>query len=674
MRKEIPLLLVLTFLLGLVGIGCNGGSSTPAMTITLQASGTQSLNEGQTLTITATVNNDPSNKGVTWSLSGPGSLSNRTATNVDYVAPATVSSAATATVTATTVADTSVTAHLTLTVNPVLAVSISTTSLPNGTVGAPYSIELTASGGVLPYSWSISTGSLPSWASLDAGSGVISGTPEATGTTSFTVKVTDSQSTPASATQALSIVVTAPDTAKNAELSGQYAFLLQGFDDATGKQFAIAGSFIADGNGNVTKGIEDLNGPDGYKPVVSLTGTYNVGADNRGFATLTSSLGTTKFAIALGSLNSSNVATRGSLIEFDDTDGTTGKRGSGFFYLQNSQSFTLSGIKGPYAFQFIGQTGQVGTRWALTGAFTADGTGNVTNGEADGNKNGNLSNYSSFTATISTDGNTGTFGRVRITPTGVPLNYVCYIVSANRALTMSSDNESTAGLLGGEVLAQSSTPFSATSLNGTAVGYGVGDLTTSLGLWNFDGSATASFSLAWSANFIFSAPETGTLSYVVEPNGRVTTAGTSVAAGVPGAPILYLVDNNKGFLMSTDFVVSAGFLEPQTGGPFSNSSLSGNYFFGTVSPAAINSTMASGVGTSTGDGTLNLTTDESTTGGFPLIHGLSAVVSVTVSSSGLVSNNEPWLFDLAVGFVVSNKKVVAMLNNGPSPTIAIFQQ
>lgn len=298
----------------------------------------------------------------------------------------------------------------------------------------------------------------------------------------------------------------------------------------------------------------------------------------------------------------------------------------------------------------------------------------MTSGEADGNKNDNLSNYGNLTATIGTGGNTNSFGRVRILPTGLPLNYVCYIVSAGRVLAMSTDKESTAVLLAGEARAQSSTPFSAVSLKGTAVGDGAGGLTTSLGLWNFDGSVTAICSLAWSADFIFPGPATGTLSYQVEQNGRVTTIGPSLAVGAPGEPIFYLVDNNKGFLMSTDSAVATGFLEPQTGGPFSNRSLSGSSFLGTVSPAAIDSTMASGVGTSAGDGTLGLKLDASTGNDSPLVHGASAVVSVTIGPNGPVRNNEPLLTDIGVGFMISDRKTVVVLNLGRRTTIGILEQ
>ena len=71
---------------------------------------------------------------------------------------------------------------------------IATTSLPAGTRGLPYSQTLEVSGGTGTNVWSVS-GSLPTGLSLAAGTGVISGTPTATGTYEFTVKVVSGSQT-----------------------------------------------------------------------------------------------------------------------------------------------------------------------------------------------------------------------------------------------------------------------------------------------------------------------------------------------------------------------------------------------------------------------------------------------------------------------------------------------
>jgi len=83
------------------------------------------------------------------------------------------------------------------------APTITTASLPNGTVGTAYSQTLAATGKT-PITWSIASGNLPGGLSLSS-AGVILGTPSASGTFNFTVKAANGV-TP-DATKALSITI-----------------------------------------------------------------------------------------------------------------------------------------------------------------------------------------------------------------------------------------------------------------------------------------------------------------------------------------------------------------------------------------------------------------------------------------------------------------------------------
>ena len=92
---------------------------------------------------------------------------------------------------------------LTITVNP--APAITTTSLPQSSVNEAYSQTILTTGGTQPFAWSITAGALPPGLSLDPSAGTISGTPTASGTYHFTVRLTDAYSV--SVSKALDIPV-----------------------------------------------------------------------------------------------------------------------------------------------------------------------------------------------------------------------------------------------------------------------------------------------------------------------------------------------------------------------------------------------------------------------------------------------------------------------------------
>jgi hypothetical protein len=98
------------------------------------------------------------------------------------------------------------TKSLTLTVNAAPIV-ISPATLPQGMVGLAFTTTVTASGGLAPYTFSVSTGTLPAGLTLAAGTGIISGTPTASGPSTFTIKVADSETVPQIATQTYTVTI-----------------------------------------------------------------------------------------------------------------------------------------------------------------------------------------------------------------------------------------------------------------------------------------------------------------------------------------------------------------------------------------------------------------------------------------------------------------------------------
>jgi hypothetical protein len=101
------------------------------------------------------------------------------------------------------------TKDLSVRVTPTTPPQITTTSLPSGTAGQPYSSRVQATGGIGALVWSVSAGSLPAGLNLNPSGplgGTISGTPLSGGSFNFTVKITDSVGQ--TDTQDLSINVT----------------------------------------------------------------------------------------------------------------------------------------------------------------------------------------------------------------------------------------------------------------------------------------------------------------------------------------------------------------------------------------------------------------------------------------------------------------------------------
>jgi Putative Ig domain len=99
------------------------------------------------------------------------------------------------------------------------ALTVSPTTLPNGTVGTAYSQTITATGGTSPYTFAVSGGTLPAGLTLTSG-GVLSGTPTIAATSSFTIKATDTASNTGSQAYSVTIGVQPPTPVNDAGSQG----------------------------------------------------------------------------------------------------------------------------------------------------------------------------------------------------------------------------------------------------------------------------------------------------------------------------------------------------------------------------------------------------------------------------------------------------------------------
>jgi hypothetical protein len=240
--------------------GCS--NSAPPISVSLPASTPQGTDQSQAVALTATVANDRSNKGVTWTLTGPGSLSAPGALSITYNPPAGVLAASEkATITATSAADPTKTASVHITVNADPQIPFQT--LANGAVGMPYSQPIALNGGTPQFQWSVYTGpiitgykvggALPDGLTLNPSSGVISGTPTGAGTWYFEMTVTDADAQLSTNPLSIQINPTAP-------AGNPIAFLNQPLVPTAVSPGSASFTLHASGTGFVSGATIDLNG------------------------------------------------------------------------------------------------------------------------------------------------------------------------------------------------------------------------------------------------------------------------------------------------------------------------------------------------------------------------------------------------------------------------------
>lgn len=288
------------------------------------------------------------------------------------------------------------------------ALTITTTVLPSGTTGTPYSIPLQASGGIPPYTWTLTSGQLPSGLAL-APNGTLSGVPVLTTFSqpdSFTVQVTDSEAVPppVPVSEQLSLTIGAGTTNGNSLITGPYSFLFNGFD-ANGSVL-IAGSITADGNGTITSGLEDSNrvsnisGASGVVTGISLTGSYSLGSDGRGTLRLVATNPSTTVTLTT---DYQIVVDSGGVIHFiENNDITTpgvntdtfGTHGEGILKPVTGTA-SAANFNGNYSFLFSGLD-MSAKPTALGGTIHADGTSALI--PASGGVSSDLNDNGTFTS------------------------------------------------------------------------------------------------------------------------------------------------------------------------------------------------------------------------------------------------------------------------------------
>lgn len=163
-----------------------------------------------------------------------------------------------------------------------VVMTLTPTSLTSAQVGTAYSQTITAGGGAAPYGYQVTGGSLPAGITLD-NSGVLSGTPTAAGSFSFTLTAKDANGITGS--QAYSLTVSAPTismtpaTLPDAQINVAYSQALTASGGTAPYSFAVTGGSLPAGlalsSDGVISGTPTASGPSTFSVTAtdSSTGT-----------------------------------------------------------------------------------------------------------------------------------------------------------------------------------------------------------------------------------------------------------------------------------------------------------------------------------------------------------------------------------------------------------------
>ena len=306
----------------------------------------------------------------------------------------------------------------------------------------------------------------------------------------------------------------------DASLRGPFAFSYSG-DNSSG-YFAVAGSFVSDGNGAIVSGVEDVDSfSTGVSGPLAINGTYLVGPDGRGTVSLNSGLqsaGTLAFVLTTNQ--------HGLLVRFDKN-----VTGSGTLDQQNLNDLTISPtiINGPYVFSIAGADKSF-RPMGVAGKFSANGGGGLTSPAIlDAKINGAAQTSDrSLTGSYSFDATRSGTGRGTITLTSnttSSMQYAFYVIDSTHIHLVEADSNA---FLAGDMFAGSA-----------GNSFSVSELTA--GNYPFTNGGTSSTG-AYGSGGVFVSDGAGNIkSGVVDANN----AGTIQSASMLGS-CAYTVDGTTG--------------------------------------------------------------------------------------------------------------------------------
>ena len=574
---------------------CGGGSKAPTTAVGVgigvalsSPTATTLVAEGATAEIDATVSNDTANKGVTWVLTGDGTLQSSDTGKAIYLAPTGVTGSVFATLVATSISDTTKTSSVTLTVNGTPIIPAPVVFPANQNIA--YVTYISLAGGTAPFTWTVSNGTLPAGLTLNGSTTAqlaISGTPTALGTSTFTLTATDSASSKRTATVTLTLVVN-PQTA--CLLIGRYAYLFTGFNG--GKPVVRAGSFDVGTDGTVS-GIEDYKDAAVGRAGTQITsGVCKTLTQNRGTLQLTTSAGAEQYDFAVVSSLKAG--------QMQQNDGT-GIVGSAPLVQQDATAFTPAAVAGDYVVGLLGN-GPTGERLAVNGRFTLGASGTLSAGLGDDNEATPVAGGTLAGTLGAPDANGRGSGTLTLGALSLPVAY--YVLDATHAYVVSADSGATTTRLAGRMHRQvgagtlDATAFTQPailSLWGASLSNGIPVATMAAG--RLSGAVTSAGS--GTVNVLLDTTDRSTklvntsyvgMPYTVAPTGRGTLSLGS-ASGTRQF-VLYADGAGGGFVIEpSSFSGNFGILEQQLGTPFATFPtayyVGGTLYAGSTSPISL---------------------------------------------------------------------------------------
>jgi hypothetical protein len=475
----------------------------------------------------------------------------------------------------------------------------------------------------------------------------------------------------------------------NAALNGNYIFNFSGFNSGT--PVMMAGSFVTDGNGNITSGVLDYNDgtgePGGNNPTPEMIGAgsvYSIDPNGVGTMKIVTNLRAYQFSVVIKSDGS------GRLIQSDPANKQAYGSGAIMSNTPTSQ-WPLCGSN--VALGFFGFDNTLTTRYAGAGAFQFDPVTCVDagNGVIDTNDGGTVPHAlfigGAFNGYAS-DTSRGIAG-ITLSPGGAHY-YAFYLISSsdhktNQLVLVSTEKASqpnAAPLTLWSVLQQASPPagWNNSNLAGTTVAElnaltnGAADVTA--GLFAGNGSSGNNCQINYdTATFNYDENQGGTSSQqsstgfycVDQTTGRVKLKGFSGQFG-KFPPVFYLVKSNQGFVVGTDPAVTSGYLEQQTGSPFTNGSVIGSHAGGTVAPITSAVTNAATWLFADGAGNINGTANTSGPAG-PAQQNFTYTYTVDNTGRTTVQNTGS---TVGILYVVSPQRFVMLPTTVSSPALSVF--